>query len=71
VRASTAGVSLAAAVAVVAFLMVGSPGVGPGVANAAAAVRKAATVTAASAERSGTAVVRITHNGRALATNPP
>jgi hypothetical protein len=64
VRASTAGVSLAAALAVVAFLMVGSPGVGPGVANAAAAVRKAATVTAASAERSGTAVVRITHNGR-------
>jgi hypothetical protein len=49
------------------LLMVGSPGVGPGVANAAAAVRNAATVTAASAERSGTAVVRITHDGEAWA----
>jgi hypothetical protein len=67
VRASTVVASLAAAAAVAAFLMVGSPGVGPGVANAAAAVRQAATVTAASAERSGTAVVRITHNGAAWA----
>jgi hypothetical protein len=49
---------------VAAFLTVSSPGVGPGVASAAAAVRKAATVTAASAERSGTAVVRITHAGQ-------
>jgi hypothetical protein len=67
VRASTVVASLAAAAAVAAFLTVGSPGVGPGVANAAAAVRQAATVTAASAERSGTAVVRITHNGEAWA----
>ena len=63
VRVSAAGVSLVAAVAVAAFLTVGSPSVG----NAAVAVRKAATVTAASAERSGTAVVRITHNGRVWA----
>jgi hypothetical protein len=64
VRASAAGASLAAAVAMAAFLTFGSVGVGPGVASAAAAVKQAATVTAASAERSGTAVVRITHNGR-------
>jgi hypothetical protein len=49
------------------FLTVGGPGTGPGVANAAAAVKKAATVTAAAAERSGTAVVRIDHNGEAWA----
>jgi hypothetical protein len=66
VRASTAVMSLAAA-AVAAAVLLGSPGVGPGVANAAAAVRQAATVTAAAAERSGTAVVRITHNGEAWA----
>jgi hypothetical protein len=66
VRAVTVGVSIAAA-AVAAFLTVPSPGVGPGVASAAVAVRKAATVTAASAERSGTAVVRITHGGQAWA----
>ena len=36
----------------------------PRVANAAAAVRRAAAVTALSAERSGTAVVRITHDNR-------
>jgi hypothetical protein len=62
-RASTLGASLAAAAAVAALLTVGSPVVGPEAANAAAAVEKAATVTAASAERSGTAVVRITHGG--------
>jgi hypothetical protein len=67
VRASTAAGLLAAAAVVAGFLTVGSPGVGPGVANAAAAVRNAATVTAASAERSGTAVVRITHDGEAWA----
>ena len=50
------GAALAVAAAVAAaFLTVGSPGGGPGVENAAAAVKKAATVTAASAERSGTA----------------
>ena len=65
VRASTVGTlaAAAAAVAVAVFLTVGGPGTGPGVANAAAAVRKAATVTAAAAERSGTAVVRIDHDG--------
>jgi hypothetical protein len=61
VRVSTAAVSLMAAASVAAaFLTVSSPGVP----SAAAAVRKAATVTAASAERSGTAVVRITHGGK-------
>jgi hypothetical protein len=63
VGVSVAGVSLAAVAAAVAFLTVGSPNGGPGVENAVAAVKRAATVTAASAERSGTAVVRITHNG--------
>jgi hypothetical protein len=48
-------------------LALGSPGVGPGVANAATAVRNAAAVTAAAAERSGTAVVRITRNGEVWA----
>jgi hypothetical protein len=63
VRASTVATLAAAAAAVAVFLTVGGPGTGPRVANAAAAVRKAATVTAAVAERSGTAVVRIDHNG--------
>jgi hypothetical protein len=62
-RVSAVGVSLAAAAAVAAVLTLSSPGVGPGVANAAVAVRNAAAVTAAAAERSGTAVVRITHGG--------
>jgi hypothetical protein len=66
VRASTVA-TLAAAAVVAVFLTVGGPGTGPGVANAAAAVKKAATVTAAAAERSGTAVVRIDHNGEAWA----
>jgi hypothetical protein len=63
VRISAAGVALAAATAVAVLLAVGSTGGGPGVDSAVAAVRKAATVTAASAERSGTAIVRITHDG--------
>jgi hypothetical protein len=67
VRASTVGTLVAAAAAVAVFLTVGGPGTGPGVANAAAAVRKAATVTAAATERSGTAVVRIDHNGEVWA----
>jgi hypothetical protein len=67
VGASAAGAALAAAAAVVAFLTVGSPDGGPGVENAVAAVKRAATLTAASAERSGTAVVRITHNGEVWA----
>jgi hypothetical protein len=56
---SAAGAAIAAAVAVVAFLTVGSSGVQ----SASAAFEKAAAVTAASAERSGTAEVRMTHNG--------
>jgi hypothetical protein len=67
VRASTVGTLAAAGAAVAVFLTVGGPGAGPGVANAAAAARKAATVTAAAASRSGTAVVRIDHNGEAWA----
>ena len=63
VGVSAAGVALAAAAAMAAVLTLGSPGVGPGVANAATAVRNAAAVTAAASDRSGTAVVRITHNG--------
>jgi hypothetical protein len=66
-RAFAVGAALAAATAVAAVLVVAAPGAGPGVANAAAAVRKAATVTAAEAQRSGTAVVRITHNDAAWA----
>ena len=62
-RASMVGTLVAAAVAVAVFLTVGGPGTSPSVANAAAAVKKAATITAAAAGRSGTAVVRIDHNG--------
>jgi hypothetical protein len=61
---SAAGASLAAAATVAVFLTVGSPGGGPGVESADAAFKRAATVTAASAERSGTAVVRISHDGK-------
>jgi hypothetical protein len=59
---ATAGVAALGIAAIV--VAVGSLGTGPSVENARAAVRKAASVTAASAERSGTAVVRITHDGR-------
>jgi hypothetical protein len=62
-RVSAVAVSLVAAAAMAAVLTLGSPGAGPGVANAATAVRNAAAVTAAAAEESGTVVVRITHNG--------
>jgi hypothetical protein len=54
--------ALTAAVAVAALLLVGSPGHGPAVEDASAAVRQAAATTSAAAERSGTAVVRITRN---------
>jgi hypothetical protein len=66
VRVSAAGACLAVAVAVTA-LTIGSPSGGPGVEDASAAVKQAAIVTAASAERSGTAVVRITHDGEVWA----
>lgn len=62
VRLAAVGVALAVAGGVAA-MTVRSPGSGPGVDDAAADIRKAATVTAAAAERSGTAVVRITHDG--------
>src|SRR5262245_37577105 len=62
-RVGTTGVALAVTAATVAFLTLGSSGKGPGVENAAAAIAHAATLTAASAERSGTAVVRMTHGG--------
>jgi hypothetical protein len=65
----TAALASAAVVAAVAaFLAVGHLGGGPAVETAAAAVRQAAAVTAASAENSGTAVVRITHDGELWAT---
>jgi hypothetical protein len=65
VRVSAAGVALAAAAAAAVLLTIGSNGVAPGVGveDAAAAVKQAATVTSASAEQSGTAVVAMTHNG--------
>jgi hypothetical protein len=66
-RVSMASVGLAAVAIAAVVLTVGSLGGGPSVENARAAVRKAASLTAASAERSGTAVVRITHDGRAWA----
>jgi hypothetical protein len=64
---ASAGAALAAAAVVAAVVTIGSSTGGPGVENATAAVRSAATLTAASAERSGTAVVRITHDGRVWA----
>jgi hypothetical protein len=62
-RRLAAGALLVAGAAAAAVLAVGSPGDEGGVENAAAAVKRAATATAASADRSGTAVVRITHDG--------
>src|SRR5262245_56622596 len=59
---SAAGALAAAAVGV--FLTLGSSDVTPGVEVAAAAIKKAATLTATSADRSGSASVRMTHNGR-------
>jgi hypothetical protein len=66
-RRFAAGALLAAAAAAEAVLVVGSPGDDAGIESAAAAVKRAATVTAASADRSGTAVVRITHDGQVWA----
>ena len=59
---SAAGAALAVSTAA-AFLTVGLPGGGPGVESATAAFQQAATITAASAKRSGTAQVRITQGG--------
>jgi hypothetical protein len=62
-RVALAIAPLAAIAVAAAMLVIGSPGGDPVVENATAAVRQAAAVTSASAERSGTAAVRITHNG--------
>jgi hypothetical protein len=56
--------AVAAATAVTALVAIGLPAGSPRVESAAAAVKNATSVTAASAELSGTAVVRITHNGK-------
>jgi len=64
VRTAAVGSALAVAAAVALFVTVGSPGSGQGIENAAAAIRNAATLTATSAETSGTATVRMTHDGQ-------
>ena len=61
--AAAVGAVFVVAAATTAFLSVGSPGNGPGVEDAAAAVKQAGTVTAAAADESGTVVIRITHGG--------
>ena len=66
-RRFAAGALLAAAAAAAAVLAVGSPGDDAGIENAAAAVKRAASATATSADRSGTAIVRITHDGEVWA----
>jgi hypothetical protein len=58
-----AGAAVAVASVVGALVLVGAPGSGSDIENAAAAVSSAAEATAASADRSGTVVVRITHDG--------
>jgi hypothetical protein len=63
----SAATGLAVAAAAVVFLTVASPRGGPGVEDASAAVRTAAAVTAGAAERSGTAVVRMTRDGETWA----
>ena len=63
VRTAAAGSAVAVAAAVALFVTLGSPGSGPGVESAAAAIKNAATVTAKSAEQSGTVTVRMTHDG--------
>ena len=62
------GASLAA-MAVAAFVVIGSLSGGPRAESAVAAFREATAVTAASAERSGTAVVRMTHDGEEWASS--
>src|SRR5262245_46854231 len=61
VSRSAVGAALVVAVAAVVALTIPSTGGGPGVEDAAAAIKQAASVSAASAELSGTAVVRMTH----------
>jgi hypothetical protein len=62
---SAAAAAVLAAAAVVAYSTIGSSGVQ----SASAAFEKATNVTAASAERSGTAVLRMSHDGRPWAGN--
>ena len=57
---SAAAAPLGVAAAVIAYSTIGSSGVQ----SASAAFEQATTLTAASAERSGTAVVRMTHDGK-------
>jgi hypothetical protein len=63
-RMPLAAVAVAFVAAVAAVVVGASPGSRPGVDNAVAAVKRAATLSAASAERSGTATVRVVHDGR-------
>jgi hypothetical protein len=63
----SAAVGFAAAATAVTLLTVASSGGGPGVEDAAAAVRTAAAVTAESAEHSGTAGVHMTRDGEVWA----
>lgn len=58
------GLSAAAAALAVAAVIAYSTAGSSGVQSASAAFEQAATLTAASAERSGTAVVRMTHDGK-------
>jgi hypothetical protein len=68
-RRFAAGAPLAAVAAAAAVLAVGWPGDEGGVENAVAAVKRAATATAAYSDRSGTAVLRITDDGELWAGN--
>jgi hypothetical protein len=68
-RASLAGGTLAVAAALALLMTVRPTGPSPGVESATAAMKKAVTLTSASAERSGTAIVRITHEGKLWASS--
>ena len=68
-RISVAGVALVAVAVAVGSLAITSLGGSPGVENAAAAVKRAANATAASADRSGTATVRIAHGDEVWAAS--
>jgi hypothetical protein len=63
ISAAGLAVAVAAAVAVAMFVTVGSPGGKVGVQTANAAIRHAVTLSAESAQQSGTVNVRITHDG--------
>jgi hypothetical protein len=63
ISAAGMAVAAAAAVAVAVFVTVGTPGGKVGVQNAHAAIMQAMTVSAESAQQSGTVNVRITHDG--------